>query len=446
MRSLARVLLDRDWILTGSDANPAGIPFLERGDVRVFASHAAENVPAAADLVIASDAVPSTNPEIRRAVELGIPTCSYFQALGQMMTGKRGIAVAGTHGKSTSTAMLAEVLVHAGEDPTVVYGAAPLGRCHGGRAGRGDVMLVEACEYRANFLHLRPRQAVILGVEPDHFDCYATTTDLHRAFTCFAASIPADGLLVVRHDCPVGRRLARGLSCRVQTFGFHADADWSIDRAASLRGRWRFRIVRAGRPVAEVALRVPGWHNVLNALAAAALAWNSGVSAEQITAGLGAFAGLHRRFELRGSWRGVTLIDDYAHHPTEVVATLATARRMFPGRRLWCVFQPHQACRTRHLLDELAASLQNADRVVVAEIFRAREPQAVPGEVTAADLAEKTRRHGVPVERVHAAEEIVGLLEKHIEPGDVLITMGAGDIRKIGDGFIDRFREDRAAS
>ncbi|NLX98395.1 MAG: UDP-N-acetylmuramate--L-alanine ligase [Rhodopirellula sp.] len=445
MRSLAQVLLDLGWRLTGSDTAAGADGLFADAGVRVFDSHAAEHLPPGTDVAIASDAVAPDNPEVCRAIELGIATYSYFEALGRLMADKQGIAIAGTHGKSTASAMLAHVLRLADEDPTVVFGATPLGQSSGGGAGSGSRMLVEACEYRANFLHLRPRQAVILGIEPDHFDCYPNVGALHDAFARFARSVPSDGLLLVRHDCQASRRIARGLDRRVRTFGFDPGANWSVGRGASLRGRWRFELVHDGRRLAKVALQTPGWHNVLNALAAAALAGEIGIPPETIAAGLGEFRGLHRRLEVVGAWRGVTLIDDYAHHPTEITATLATVRRMYPGRQIWCVFQPHQVSRTKRLLDELAGSLQNADRVVVADIFRAREPEWLPDEVTAADLAAKVRRGRVQVADVHATAEIVRLLQDQLEPGDVLITMGAGDIRKIGDGIFDGIRKDRAA-
>jgi UDP-N-acetylmuramate--alanine ligase len=379
--------------------------------------------------------------------------------LGRLMQGKRGLAVAGTHGKSTTTAMAAHVLVQAGRNPTVVCGAAPLGQITGGRAG-GDLMLVEACEYRANFLHLRPAQAVILGIEPDHFDCYPSWGDLERAFARFARLVPSDGLILARHGCPVTRRVTAGLSCRVETYGVDPRADWSARLLAARLGRYSFEVFRGGRRLLSVQWSVPGRHNVLNALAAAALAWENGASARQIAAGLDDFPGLGRRLEVLGTWGGVTLVDDYAHHPTEVSPTLETVRRMFPGRRLWCVFQPHQASRTARLLDELADSLHNADMVVVADIFRAREGPARCGEVTAADLAgrvrERSARGGqdardpilagpIDVLSVHGIEEIGRLLESSLAPGDVLVSMGAGDIRRVTDGYMDRFREARAA-
>jgi len=236
-----------------------------------------------------------------------------------------------------------------------------------------------------------------------------------------------------------------GLPCRVETFGLDPKADWSARPLGSRRGRHDFAVLRHGSPWAEVRLRVPGTHNVLNALAAAALASHHGVRPDQVARTLGAFRGIARRLEVVGSWRGVVVVDDYAHHPTEVSAALRTVRRMYPGRRVWAVFQPHQASRTGRLLDELAASLQNAEKVVVSEVFRAREPAPTSGEVTAGDLARRVRDLGTDVADVHADDQIVPLLERHLRPGDVLVIMGAGDIGKLRDALRHRLREDRAA-
>ena len=329
-------------------------------------------------------------------------------------------------------------------------------------------MLVEACEYRGNFLHLQPHDAVILGIEPDHFDCYASPEQLEAAFAKFAALVPTDGLLLIREDCAATRAFPKGtvpfssnenwdspplidssaLSCRVETFGVGGagcKADWSARNVTAQAGFYRFEIHRRSQPWGEVELRVPGRHNVYNALAAAALSAAAGAKPADITAGLGTFEGLHRRLEVFGAAGGIVVVDDYAHHPTEVSATLEAVRQMFPGRRLWCVFQPHQASRTERLLDELAASLQNTDRVLVAEIFRAREGPPHPGEVTAADLARRVRAGGGTTLDVHASEEIAGVLETHLHAGDVLLTVGAGDIGRIGHGFLERFRRGRAA-
>ena len=439
MRSLAQVLLEEGCQVSGSDTAASATVSLASLGLKLHTAHAAENVPPEAELVVFSDAVPADNVERRRAAELSIPTLSYFQMLGRLMQRRQGVAVAGTHGKSTTTALLGHLLVLDGQDPTVVYGAASLGQTSGGRAGRGPRMVVEACEYRANFLHLRPQQAAILNVEPDHFDFYRTPAQLHAAFASFAALIPPDGLLLLPYGLPVGEEIARGISCRRQTFGTDPRADWSVRFLESVQGCPRLELSQRGTPLLEVALQLPGRHNGLNALAAAALAWESGVSAATLATGLACFAGLQRRLERRGNCRGVVVLDDYAHHPTEIAAALEAVRAMEPGRRLWCVFQPHQASRTAELLDELAASLENADKVVVAEIFRARELPPSEGEVTAADLVARLRARGRWVAEGPSAEAIVRQLQTCLEPGDVVITMGAGDIRKVSDEFLDRF-------
>jgi len=446
MRSLARVLLGWGWKLSGSDLDCSSLRFLRVRRVKLYEGHAAEHLPGDADVLIASDAVGADNPERQRAAELGIPVLSYFQALGRILSTRRGVAIAGTHGKSTTAAMLGQMLISEGPyQPTVIYGAAPLGEDCGGQPGNSLLAVVEACEHRANFLHLRPLRAAILGIEPDHFDYYRSPEQLERAFRRFAERIPADGLLVARKECPVTQRIIQGLKCRVVTFGWTPSANWSARKVRHRQGRYSFSIHARRKHFCEVSLQVPGEHNVLNALAAAALADACCAFPQQIADRLGQFTGLRRRLEVVGTRRRVTLIDDYAHHPTEVAAGLRTIRQMNPRRQVWCVFQPHQASRTAHLLDELAASLQNADKVIVAEVYRSREPAPEAGEATAEDLARKVEAGGTKVFAAHEAGAILELLESRLRPGNVVVTMGAGDIRKVCDGLMERLREDRAA-
>lgn len=448
MKALTDVLLGTGWRLSGSDPSATESDLMRwRKDASPLHNrHGVEHVPLDADLVVHSLAVPDDNPEIQQAKTAGIATYSYPQMLGRLMAGRYGLAVAGTHGKSTTTAMAAAILTQAGHDPTVLCGAAPLGEYSGGRPGGGKILLVEACEYRRAFLNLRPRVAVMLGIEWDHVDCFQSLIEVEHAFAQFAERVPPAGLLLSNADCSATGSAVRQAKCRRATFGFDAQADWQATGLKVQKGRYRFVVKHRKRDVAEVTLRVPGRHNVLNALAAAALASEVGCRGKEIGEALSNFAGLERRLESLGTYRGVSIVDDYAHHPTAIAASLATVRKMFPDRRVVCVFQPHQASRTRKLLDELADSLHNADLVAVADIFRARESHLTMPEASAADLAAKVAQLGTKVLPVHGQEEIADQLTNQLSPGDVLITLGAGDIRKVTDGLIYRLGTDRAAA
>ncbi len=442
MRSLADVLSAGGCQISGSDVNAAS---LSGSRYTVSDEHRAEAVDRSVDLVVYSDAIGPTNLELVRAAQLGLPILSYPQALGRMMESRRGVAVAGTHGKSTTTAMVAEILTAGGFDPTVVYGASPLGKSSGGRLGRGPWMLAEACEYRDNFRFLKPRLACILNIELDHFDYFSTSDELEQAFARFAARVPADGLLLVRADCRLTARATRQIACPRESFGCGASATWSATDVRERRGQYSFVIRCRGRRVCDVKLGVPGRHNLDNALAAAALAAHCSADGAMIRAGLERFAGLERRLQTMGEHGGVAIVDDYAHHPTEVSASLATVRHIYPGRRICCVFQPHQVSRTRYLLDEFARSLHNADTLVLAEIFRAREEPALANETTAADLAGRVAALGTDVVQLATSDEIVNHLNRSLRAGDVLVTMGAGDIGSVAYEFNHRLRKIRQA-
>ncbi len=437
MQALAAVLAGRGWRLTGSDLLGGALPSPNGRPVAISQGHRPKNVPRDADLVVFSDAVPASNPELQRAAKLGIPTRSYFQMVGELTAGMHCAAIAGTHGKTSTAGMCAAIFEHNGADPVVFCGASTLGHRSGGRFGQGPVALVEACEFRANFLHLKPKHAVLLGIEHDHFDCFPEKQNLLDAFARFVRSIPPDGLLIARADCPDTRRIAGMAACRLESFSAAVSADWSIGRLTNRQGFYDFEVVHHGRPICEVRLQVPGAHNVLNALAAAALAQANAIPAERIGEALSGFPGLHRRLECLGTYRGITVLDDYAHHPTEVVAALTAVRQMYPGRRLWCVFQPHQALRLARLFNETVESLRLVDVAVVADVFRAREGPPAPGEPGAADLARELRRRGTPVAAIGSVNKIVPLLATQLAPGDVLLTMGAGDIRRVAEAVGD---------
>ena len=446
MTALAEVLLDLGWRITGSDTHgSAAIDHLRDRGVPIAIGHAPSNVPAGTELAVYSAAVDPSNVERQEAARRGLPQWRYSEMLGRLMASRRGIGVAGTHGKSTTTAMVAAVLEQAETDPLAVVGAELCQWNSSGRGGGGEWFVAECCEYQQSFLDLCPTAVAILNIEPDHFDCYDGVDSLIEAFGRFAARVPPSGLVVARGDCQATRRAVLEASAELQTFSLTEGADWWAADLRERRGCYGFRVFFRGRFVTEVRLQVPGRHNVANALAATALCYWAGVRPTEVREGLGEFQGIRRRMEVLGSWRGVTLVSDYAHHPTEVRASLATARQMFGDRRIWCVFQPHQVSRTKALFDEFSESFSGADRVVVAQVFCAREGAASQGLVTSALLGEAIRRRGAEVADVYTVAEIVGLLESELCPGDVLIAMGAGDVDEVCDAFTRRLPRHRRA-
>jgi UDP-N-acetylmuramate--alanine ligase len=445
MAALAELLAGMGWQVTGSDsqAEPSESTILQRG-YRIHPGHSPSNVPGDADLLIYSPAIPAENVERQLAGQRGIVQLSYSQMLGELMRDSVGICVAGTHGKSTTTAMVGWILIHAGFDPSVVVGARLQKHGDCGRAGEGPHFVVESCEYRRNFLDLRPRLAAILNIEPDHFDCFGGLADVHEAFAGFAKLVPAEGAIVI----PAGNQSARSVAgqsqSEIETFGIDVEANWSaVDLRRAADGT-RFRAFHNGEFLAEVSLRLWGRHNVSNALAALALACRAGVEAGAAREALAEFPGICRRFEVAGHWRGVTLIDDYAHHPTAIRATLSAARERYPHRRLWCLFQPHQVSRTTALFREFAEALSCADRVLVTSVFAAREAVHDEPQRISKELAREIEALGTSARFVPALDQALPILEDELRAGDVLLAMGAGDICKLHHAFTRRLQRHHA--
>ncbi|MDI3317645.1 MAG: UDP-N-acetylmuramate--L-alanine ligase [Bacillota bacterium] len=446
MSALAEVLLARGFEISGCDVKPnakterlvaKGMPFEARHDPAHL-----EGVSA---LVYTTD-VPPENPELLAARQRQIPVLHRSELLAWLLHERRGIAVTGSHGKTTTTSMIGLILERAGLDPTLLVGGEPsyLGTC--GKEGSGPYCVAEACESDASFLRYHPQIAVVTNVEPEHLDHYGNDfRRLVEAFGRFLRNVPADGAAVVNADDPSlmaevraraedGR--GRGLACRLITYGLEAPAaEWSArDLELDAEGT-RFTALRGGRPVAEVELRVPGRHNVANALAAMAAAEAAGVDPHLAARVLGEYAGAHRRFEVLGVSDGVTVVDDYAHHPTEIRATLRAARQRARGRVV-AAFQPQRYVRTQLLLEEFSTAFQDADEVVLADIYSPPGEKAIPGissEVLADRIAERTgRRPRV----VHDRQAMVEVLRESARAGDLVITMGAGDIDQVGHALV----------
>ena len=341
--------------------------------------------------------------------------------------------------------MVASILRESGRDPSACLGAEICEFGKSGWAGAGELFVVESCEYQRSFLDLAPASAAILSVEPDHFDCFADFSETCEAFRQFAARISSSGILVVGGDCSAALGTAARTSARVETFGLSTDADWRASDVRTTTNGSAFSVLYRGACASEFSLPIPGRHNILNALAAIALCHHQGVSYSEIVRALANFRGVRRRFEQMGTWRGVTLVDDYAHHPTEIWATLRTARELFGRRRIWCVFQPHQISRTEALFDEFAQSFVLADEVLLAPIYAAREIGGSRAGSLARELALSITAAGGRARFCADLDRISATLDDEARPGEVVMTMGAGDIDRVHHEFTRRVQRNRAS-
>ncbi|HET8630187.1 MAG TPA: UDP-N-acetylmuramate--L-alanine ligase [Thermomicrobiales bacterium] len=441
--ALARVLLAWGYRVSGSDAAASALTAaLAAEGVAVTIGHRAEAA-AGADLVVYSAAVRDDNPELVAARAAGVPAVKRAELLGLIASARTCLAVAGTHGKSTTTAMLAKIAADAGRDPTFFVGAIATDFGTNARPGQGDLVVVEADEYDRSFLQLRPRVAIVTTIEHDHPDTYPTYEDVLDAFDEFVGQVEPGGAVVLAADDPGCRALLARRPApdgvAVVTFGHEAGADWRLEPT----GDGAQTVLRAGAPAATLRLALPGEHNRRNALAAIAAAARVGIAPMAAATALATFRGTGRRFEFKGEAAGVAVVDDYAHHPTEVAVNLNAARERFAGRPLWAVFQPHTYSRTKLLLREFAAALSAADRVVLLDIYAARERDTLG--VSADDLA--ALLPAPPLRATTPAEAAALLLDRHrageLAAGAVVLTLGAGDVWRAGEGLLHGLREAR---
>jgi len=432
MCGIAEVLANLGFEVSGSDlADGDSVRRLRRLGCRVSLGHDAANL-GDAQVVVISSAVPESNPEVRAAREQAIPVIPRAEMLAELMRMKFGIAVAGAHGKTTTTWLVSLVVDQGGLDPTIVVGGRLRALDTNARLGRGSYLVAEADESDGSFLRLSPTLAVITNLDREHLDHYGSMERITETFAAFANRVPFYGAAIVCVDDPRVRELLDRLERRVITYGFSPDAEVRAERRRREGDRTVFTVVQEGREVGEVSLAVPGDHNVRNALAAVCVGLELGIPFERIRDGLADFSGISRRLEVRSDADDVLVVDDYAHHPTEIAATLAAAREWKPGRRLVVMFQPHRYTRTRDLGPEFGPALAAADRLVVTAVYPAGEAP-IPG-VTSARIVEAARAAGTEnVSSVESWEDAVDLILPETRPGDVVMTLGAGDIWKAGD-------------
>lgn len=440
MSGLAGVLLRCGGIVSGSDIMESkSFGRLEELGAVLRVGQAPINVPRDCDLVVYSAAIQENNRELAEARRRGIPCLKYAQMLGRLMSLRTGIAIAGTHGKSTTTALLSFILRKAKVDPTFVVGAEAKQLNGSSGVGDGPHFVVEACEYDRSFLELSPHYSVILNIEEDHLDCFDNLDAIVEAFGEFASRTAPDGVILANGEDPCVAKAVRRARAAVETFGLEEGAFWRAVRVVHDQGRYRFDVLRDGALFLRARLdHLPGRHQVYNALVAAALAHHSGVTPEVIAEALSQFAGAERRLTERGTFGGFLLLDDYGHHPTEIQVTLRAVRERYPGRRLWVVFQPHQHSRTRFLLDDFARSFRQADHLLVPDIYFVRDSKAECHEICSGNLVDRVRADGGDAIYLRTFDEIVDHILAHARQGDAVMTMGAGDVWKIGDELVRR--------
>ena len=438
MSGLAEILLNRHFTVTGSDMQASDMTkHLEETGAKVVIGQKAENITDDIDLVVYTAAIHESNEEFAAAKNKGVPMMTRAALLGQIMANfAKSIAVAGTHGKTTTTSMLTHILLQADTDPTVSVGGM-LDRIGGNiRVGHSDLFLTEACEYTNSFLHFFPKIGVILNIDEDHLDFFKDLADIRNSFHRFAKLLPKDGTLVINDNIPDLEEITADLDCRVIRYGNDSSLDYSATNILhDKKGEASFDLVKSGEFIDRISLSVNGDHNVSNALSAIAVADLLGVPFTKIKEGLKSFHGTDRRFEYKGEVNGVTVIDDYAHHPTEINATL-TAAKEYPHKEIWCIFQPHTYTRTKALFPEFVDALTHADHVILADIYAARETDTLG--MSSEMIAEELKKKGCDAYYFPSFEEIENFCLDKCQKGDVLITMGAGNVVNIGENLLKR--------
>lgn len=439
MSGIAEVLLSQGFSISGSDMKASPVTeHLESLGIVVRIGHRAEWVEDA-DLVVYSSAVPEDNPERIAGRERGVPVIRRAEMLGELMRLKYTIAVAGTHGKTTTTSMIGQIWNRAELQPTIIVGGIVGGLGSGAQAGSSQYLIAEADEYDRSFLEMTPSVAVLTNVDVDHLDCYGGLEDIRRAFVTFANRVPFYGHVVACIDDAGVKSVLPDLRRPIVSYGFSEEADYRAENVQPEGGQTRFSVVVRGKAKGDILIKVPGRHNILNALAAIAVSLEEGVEFPLISEGLAKFEGVRRRFEYKGSVREREIYEDYAHHPTEVSATLRAARENWPGRRVVVLFQPHLYTRTRDQAEAFGLAFLESDLLLLAPIYGARE-KPIEG-VSSSMIGEAAQRRGhQAVHLLGVKEDSVDLLRELSQPGDLIIVMGAGNIGRMSDELLEQLR------
>ncbi len=494
MSAIAKILIDEGCFVSGSDLECSPITYdLAKLGAKINTEQDGKGLDSYTNLVITSAAINENNPDLRKARMLGLKVIKYSEFLGSLMKNKCGIAVSGTHGKTTTSAMISTILKKTGHEPTFVIGGNVAEIGGSSCVGKGSFFIAEACEYDRTFLNLSPQIGVITNIDEDHLDYYKDINGITDAFTEFISLIPEDGLLVINNDDTNIKKVIESAKCRIESYSIFMTSNlpdkaipiqktptrqnhfgkWSnrqgipvLYRSSSLSvaseqlidesdnkiyceldAKWlaivyysdkeitRFSLFNAGEYFDDFCLKIPGLHNVSNALAAISVCNYIGLNKKVIKKALASFNGVNRRFQTISNKDRITIIDDYAHHPTEIRTTLETAKSIYPSQRLWCVFQPHQHNRTRLLLKKFAMALALADKVIITDIYPARDSDIERASVSSLDLVYELLEIGGDVECVKSISEIVDSLRLNVKTGDIILTLGAGNIWEAAYGL-----------
>jgi len=444
MSGLAKVLIRNKAIVSGSDSEVSEVTSeLCRIGADIKSGHNADNLKEETDAVVISAAIKENNPELKAARERGCEIFKYAELLGGLMNCYEGIAISGTHGKSTTSSWLTYCLREAGFEPSFIVGAKISQLDSSSGVGDGRYFIAESCEYDRSFLNLKPKIAAILNIEQDHLDYYKDEDEIVEAFREFAEGVKAGGVVIASgEDVNTGKVIAEaGGERRFETFGFDERCNFSAQNIHLADGLYSFEVYHNGESVGATKIAVPGRHNILNGLAVFGMGVNAGVEEGRMLEMLGEFTGIDRRLMLKGRFNGVTVLDDYAHHPTEIRASLCAIREMYEPKRLWCVFQPHQYSRTRFLLDDFAESFKLADVTIVPEIYFVRDTEAERRQINSEILVERIRGNGTDAKFIDGFGAICEYLKENVRVGELVVSMGAGDIWKVSDEYIQWLRE-----
>ena len=436
MSGLAAVLLNNGYKVSGSDSKDSNIlDTLRQKGAEIYIGHSASNL-VNVDLVVYTAAIPENNPELIEAKAKNIALMDRAEFLGSIMKGhKYNVAISGTHGKTTTTSMISQITLEADLDPTILVGG-ELDLIGGNyRIGKSDYFITEACEYKASFLKFFPYVGVILNIDADHLDYYKDIDDIANTFKKFSTLIPKDGYLIGYGGDSRVKEILNSANCNTISYGFEDEDITAKDVSFNNNGCANFTVYNKNVKLFSLSIANPGKHNVLNALASIAVSLVFNIPNEKIISGLSNCTGAHKRFEYKGTLNDITVIDDYAHHPTEIKATLSTAQKI-KHNKVYCVFQPHTYTRTKALFDEFVTAFDDADKLILMDIYAAREIDT--GLVSSNDLGDAIRKHGKDCINVHSHDEACEYLRKNAKPGDVILTVGAGDVVKIAEKFLNK--------